>query len=112
MAGLTRERIAEIRANVASVADGGDEAVHLAPGEWEALLSMASRCVSEGTLRELAAAHVFGDEAFEARHRELYAEAKAANDEAMDAESRFFQMAKKDLKEAAEALAKEGGLGG
>jgi hypothetical protein len=49
MADLTRERIAEIRTNVKAAEDGGDEAVHLAPGEWNALLAMASRCVSEST---------------------------------------------------------------
>jgi hypothetical protein len=101
MADLTRERLAEIRANVASVADGGDEAVHLAPGEWEALLSMASRCVSEETVRKLAEAAGYAEEAFQARQGERYHDARAANDQALDAAARFAEMARRDLREAA-----------
>lgn len=53
MSDLTRERLAELKREAADCHDI-DGYVHFGPGELEALLEMAERCVSEETVRRLA----------------------------------------------------------
>jgi hypothetical protein len=105
MADLTRKRLTELRAEFAGVLEltgKPDERLSVSLEEGLALLSMASRSVSEETLRKLAAyVEIAADHTNEReRQREL-------------AWAGFSREAFRDLRsalttEAAEALAKEG----
>jgi hypothetical protein len=93
MGDLTRERIAELRRSIGSEFD--DE-LTLSREEAEALLSMASRCVSVETVRKLA------------EFNRLDAATDSDVADVLDAWDHFRTMASNDLEEAASALAKEG----
>jgi hypothetical protein len=94
MADLTRERLAELRL------EASQNTRPTKPVEWsltvaeaQALVAMAARCVSEETMRKLAVAiEAQGDPEGDAN--QCWAE--------------FHQATFADLREAAEALAKEG----
>ncbi len=98
MADITKERLAELLKYPHNIQ----------VEEVRPLIAMASRCVTIETVRKLAEVRALGDEAFALRHVGKRAEATLVNTDAMNQECAFYQMAKKDLKEAAEALAKEG----
>ncbi len=100
MADLTREKLAELRAEFAGVlklTGKPDERLSVSLEEGLALLSMASRCVSVETVRKLAKAMNCADRGV---------------GELDDAMLAFELGCAKDLEEAAEALAKEGRQGG
>lgn len=106
MKDFTRAELADLQDVVRRVEAGEDVEINYTA--IRTLLAMASRSVSEETVRMLAASFSFADEAFDARQADRMSEAKFANDDALDADSRFHQMAKKDLKEAASDLARGG----
>jgi hypothetical protein len=108
MADLTRERLAELRAEFAGVlklTGKPDERLSVSLEEGIALLSMASRCVSIETLRKLTVSLEHLESMKGAATGEKHAELNRARESAL---YWFCIDAQRDLKEAAESLAKEG----